>query len=121
MTIRERVEEMIAQGAVIQEPPTGVIEALGGVRWLDGPVLRWCGIHPVDQSGITHTPYHTARVVHGRDVEFLDKSGHMVAYITPVVESPLDTDYVREQLVEWRRLLGMPWNATHFEHFMDVA
>ena len=120
MSFRKHLEQMVETGAVLQLPD-GTNELLGGIRHLPGPVLRWCRVHPADQGAITHTPYAHAVLVHGRDVLFTNADGEMVAYVSPLRESPMDTDEEGEVFAKWRELVTMPHNAEYWEHFMDMA
>ena len=123
MTIRERVAELIERGAALQvlfEDSPMITFLLAGMLWRQKRT-RWCAVFPEHQGHIHETEYDRAVFVNnGRDVAFY-RGEVMVLYVCPYEESGGDLSAMHDNLIEWRRLLGLYNNAEQFAEFLAEA
>lgn len=124
MTLQERLDQLIEQGAVIHllfpNDPM-MTQLLARARIKHGPSrLRWCAVFPEHQSHVHETLYDKASVVHDRDVSF-SRDGVLVAYVTPYIEAQTDLDDLQEALGEWKAQLAVGANTEEFADFFENA
>lgn len=123
MNVKDRLEQLIAEGGVIDIIGQGTTElTLARAAWLANPTrLRWCAIFPEHQGHVHETRYDKAVLDNGgRDV-LLYRGGALVATVVPAMEATLSTDDVRDALVRWRARLAVPGNQAQFEEFFEEA
>ena len=123
MTIEEKTNQLIKDGAAINVWPkgfgfTGLEVLLAAVRWETGPRrLVWCAVYPEDQHHVHHTEYDHVEVTHDMYVSLYAADGVMVAGIYPIAESSLDLGDATNTLAKWRAALATGINQKEFDSF----
>lgn len=116
---KARIEELIKAGGVIQLPREGGMSfTLGGMVWPEAKQAKWSPVFPEHQGHLrflTITGLELA--ANGRDVALMDDRG-MVAYVTTLEESPLNTDDGRDRWAAWRAAMEEEVNRSYFEDFL---
>lgn len=124
MTLQERLDKLLSEGAVVQLPAAGepmLTLLLAGARIKRDPSrLRWCAVFPEHQSHVHELEYDKVDVVHDRDLSFT-RNGEIVAYVAPYQEAETDLDEIQATLADWRADLAIAANAEEFARFFETA
>lgn len=127
-TPKQALAALVKAGAVANLPDFPTLDFyLADAAWvtdrLDGKVLRWCPLHPGDQSDIHQTPYDKA-VVAGTPAAWyvnLYKDDQFVWGAGPVAEFDVDLADWQDQWGRWQALLGVGDNQARWDHFFQLA
>ena len=126
MTVKERMDELIKNGAAITVAAPGgrrtLTLLLAGVVWLQRPLmLRWCAVFPEHQGHIHETYYNNVRLVaDGRDIGFYLED-ELVLYVCPYEESGEDINAYRDTFIAWQAGLREYNNEAQFDDFLKTA